>query len=93
MNWTGAIQTLGQKKALLEQEGCEKLKGWEVRARHKDDDANYCALTEEQVKLLLMEGFEGFYGDERDLPIVAMLRAKSILARWREASGIQPGEG
>jgi hypothetical protein len=81
MNWTGAIQTLGQK-VLLEEEGCEKLKGWEVRVR-QDDDANFLALTEEQAKLL-MEGFEGFYGDERDLPIVAMLRAKSILARWRE---------
>eukprot|EP00978_Attheya_sp_CCMP212_P022582 scaffold67521_cov45-Attheya_sp.AAC.3 len=66
MNWTGTIQTLGQK-ALLEQEGCKKLKGWDVRARHKDDDANFCALTKEQGKLL-MEGFEGFYGD---LPIVA----------------------
>eukprot|EP00978_Attheya_sp_CCMP212_P021177 scaffold61599_cov49-Attheya_sp.AAC.2 len=37
-----------------------------------------------------MEGYEGFYGDERDLHIVAMLRAQTILARWRDQEMLRP---
>jgi hypothetical protein len=51
----------------------------EVRARHKDKDKNNSELTKEQAKLII-ECFEGLYGDEIYLPIVAMVRAKSILA-------------
>eukprot|EP00978_Attheya_sp_CCMP212_P022819 scaffold68758_cov52-Attheya_sp.AAC.4 len=79
MNWIGAIQMIGQKALLLELVGCEKIKGWEVRVRDKDDNDNFCKLTKEQAKLM-MEGYESFYNDERDLAIVAMLQAKSILA-------------
>jgi hypothetical protein len=82
INWTGAISTLGQREKLLN-EGREKLKGWEIRVKGQDDIDNFTELTDEQMEVM-MEGYEGFYGDERDLHIVAMLRAQTILARWRE---------
>ena len=82
INWTGAIATLGQREKILN-EAKEQLKGWEIRVKDEDDINNFCELTTEQMDTM-MEGYDGVYGDERDLKIVAMLRAQSILARWRE---------
>jgi hypothetical protein len=81
-NWTGAIETLGQK-TLVENKGCEKLTGWEIRVRDAEDD-EFWELTAVQATQM-MEGYEGFYNDHRDLAVIATLRAKAILARWREA--------
>jgi hypothetical protein len=83
-NWTGAIETLGQR-TLTENKNCEKLKGWEIRVRDPEDENNFVELTSAQAALL-MEGFTPIYGElKRDLPIIACLRAKAILARWRDS--------
>jgi hypothetical protein len=70
---------------LTENKNCEKLKGWEIRVRDPEDEDNFVELTSAQAALL-MEGFTPIYGElKRDLPIIACLRAKAILARWRDS--------
>ena len=53
--------------------------------RDPEDEDNFVELTSAQAALL-MEGFTPIYGElKRDLPIIACLRAKAILARWRDS--------
>jgi hypothetical protein len=83
-NWTGAIETLGQR-TLTENKDCEKLKGWESRVQDPDNNEDtFVELTTAQAALL-MEGFTPIYGElKRDLPIIACLCAKAILAHTGE---------